>query len=188
MRIITGKYKGKRLNAPKDNKVRPTTDKVKEAIFSSVENYVCIEDAVVADLFAGTGNLGLEALSRNAKLVYFSDNNGESIRLIKENVNICEGSYKNAKIFHCDYSKAIDKIKREENLCDLILVDPPYHLNVHENVIEILSETKVLAAEGVVVVEHSKDTILGEKIGKFHMFKQKKYGIINISLYKICEE
>ena len=88
MRIIAGELKGRRLHTPDDDRVRPTTDKVKEAVFSMIAPWLC--ESVVADLFAGTGNLGLEAVSRGASRVYFVDKDRRSIALIRENVSYCK--------------------------------------------------------------------------------------------------
>ncbi len=183
MRIIAGHYKGKRLNAPKDNKVRPTTDKVKEALFSMADSYADIEDGIVADLFAGTGNLGIEAISRGSKLVFFGDINGESIKLIKENLEICKGASEKAKVYHGDYKRTLEKIKNESLKCDLFFVDPPYFVEIQEEVVEKISELALLSDDGVIFVEHSKNLIMSEKIGDYTKFKEKKYGIINISVY-----
>ena len=96
MRIIAGEYKGRRITAPEDTSVRPTTGKVKEAIFAMLMND--IYDAVTVDLFAGTGNLGLEALSRGARKCYFGDNSRDSLRLIKENIAHCRAEDKSVVI------------------------------------------------------------------------------------------
>ncbi|MDD3169680.1 MAG: RsmD family RNA methyltransferase, partial [Eubacteriales bacterium] len=87
MRIIAGDFKGKRLFTPKDSKIRPTTDKVKESIFNMIAPY--LEDAVAIDLFSGTGNLGLEAISRGAKRCYFGDKSRESMELTRQNIAHC---------------------------------------------------------------------------------------------------
>ncbi len=184
MRIIAGYYKAKRLNAPKDNKVRPTTDKVKEALYSMAESYTYIEDGIVADLFAGTGNLGIEAISRGARTVFFGDTNGESIRLVKENLEICKGASAKARVYHGDYKRTLEKIKDEELKCDIFFVDPPYNVEIQEEVVENISELDLLSEEGVIFVEHSKNLKLNEKIGSYTKFKEKKYGIISISVYR----
>ena len=88
MRIISGKLKGRRLNTPADQRIRPTTDKVKEAVFSMINGWID-EDSICIDLFSGTGNLGLEAISRGAKTVYFCDNHRESTSLTKSNIRHC---------------------------------------------------------------------------------------------------
>ena len=184
MRIIAGNYKGKRLNPPKDNRVRPTTDRVKEAIFSMVESYVEIEGSIVCDLFAGTGNLGIEAISRGAEMTYFSDTSGDSIGLVKENLGICTGSSRNAKILHGDYTRVLEKLKDEKIKCDVFFVDPPYYLEIQEEAVKKISDIDLLTDEGIIFVEHSKDMKTSEKIGNFTKFKEKKYGIINVTLYK----
>ncbi len=184
MRIIAGEYRGKRLNVPKDNNVRPTTDKVKEAVFSILESYVDIEEAVIGDLFAGTGNLGLEAISRGASFAYLSDNNGESIKLIKENIGICKGASEYIDVSHGSYKRALEKILKDEKKGDVFFVDPPYHLKIQKKVLEEISEMDLLSDEGIVFVEHDKNIELDEKIGTLTKFKEKKYGIIHISVFK----
>lgn len=120
MRIIAGEYKGRRITAPEDTNVRPTTGKVKEAIFAMLMND--IYDAVTVDLFAGTGNLGLEALSRGARKCYFGDNSRDSLRLIKENIAHCRAEDKSVVIAG-SYEKVLDRINEK---ADIVLLDPPY--------------------------------------------------------------
>lgn len=110
MRIITGEYRGRRLETPIGYDVRPTTDKVKEAVFNLLMNEIW--DSVVVDLFAGTGNLGLEALSRGAKRCYFCDNSRESLKLIKTNIEKCRAQDKSI-VLAGDYMKALSRIREK---------------------------------------------------------------------------
>lgn len=181
MRIITGSLKGRRLESPKNDKIRPTSDKVKEAIFSMLfdEFY----DKAVCDLFAGTGSLGLEALSRGARKCYFADYSKESLSLLKRNIEYCKlGS--EAVILAGDYSTALHRIK--ERLA-VIFLDPPYEGGLMIDAIKTVSELSLLEEEGTIVAEHSIFEELPEKIGKYERVKQKTYGKIAISIYRyIC--
>ena len=126
MRIIAGDYKGRRLYTPEDRRIRPTADKVKEALFSIIGDD--IDEAVVCDLFSGTGNLGLEALSRGADKCYFGDNSADSIRLIKENIEMCRaGEY--SEVIHGDFKKTLSMINEKVNV---FFLDPPYYKDLWE--------------------------------------------------------
>ncbi|MEG0291433.1 MAG: 16S rRNA (guanine(966)-N(2))-methyltransferase RsmD [Anaerovoracaceae bacterium] len=177
MRIIAGDFKGRKLESPLDKKVRPTTDKVKEAMFSILMNDTY--DRVFCDLFAGTGNLGLEALSRGAKFCYFGDSANESIRIIKSNVTYCKANDL-AKIIHGDYTRILGNIGEK---VDIFLVDPPYNKGLISLVLEKIEELDLLAEDGKIVVEHPKEDVLPDEIGKFKKTKEKKYGRVVLSIY-----
>ena len=177
MRIIAGFYKGRRLYTPNDRNIRPTTDKVKEAIFSMIAPN--IEDAVAVDLFAGTGNLGLEALSRGAAHCYFGDNSRESINLIKQNIVYCNASNVST-IYAGDYAKVLEKIKQK---ADVIFLDPPYREGLMLDCLSKITELDLLAEDGIIIAEHGAKEDLPEKIYGLVKQKEKKYGTITISIY-----
>lgn len=177
MRIIAGAHKGRKLNAPRDYQVRPTADKVKEALFSIIQNHV--PGSVVCDLFAGTGTLGLEALSRGARKCYFGDHAGESIKLVRDNVKLC-GEGRNAVITHGDYQRTLDNIDEE---VDVFLLDPPYDKQLLEQAIEEVSERQLLAQGGIVVAEHSRDHMLPDTLGRLEKKKEKRYGTVVLSIF-----
>lgn len=179
MRIIAGDYKGRQLASPSDDKVRPTTDKVKEAIFSSIAPY--IEDAIVIDLFAGTGNLGLEALSRGAAKVYFGDNSRGSISLIRKNIAACKAEDRAVVLFG-DYAHVLSKIKEK---ADIIFIDPPYEKGLIEGCFARIQENALLAEDGIIVTEHDKRENLPEAMAGFHKIKEKRYSRITISTYAL---
>jgi 16S rRNA (guanine(966)-N(2))-methyltransferase RsmD len=181
LRIISGKLKGRRLNTPRDNKIRPTTDKVKESIFSMVMPY--IQDAVVIDLFAGTGNLGLEAISRGAKHCYFGDKARESLQLTKENIRYC-GVEDQATLISGEFDRVLERIHEK---ADLILLDPPYKAGLIENCLSKIEELGLLSEEGIVVIERGKREILEDEIGTFTKIKDKRYGTILVSLFVITK-
>ncbi len=179
MRIITGEYRGRRLVTPKTYDIRPTSDKVKEAVFSMLIPYLN-DESVCLDLFAGTGNLGLEALSRGAKRVYFSDSSRDSIKLIKENIKIC-GAEDEAIILSGDFKSNIRRIKEK---LDIIFLDPPYASDYYLTALQIISEAGVLSENGCIVCEHADRDEMPEEAFGFKMVKDKSYGQIGVSIYE----
>ncbi|MCI8631293.1 MAG: 16S rRNA (guanine(966)-N(2))-methyltransferase RsmD [Firmicutes bacterium] len=177
MRIITGEYKGRRLESPKDRSIRPTTDKVKEAIFSIIA--FDIPDAVCVDLFAGTGNLGLEALSRGAARCYFGDKSRESIAIVRKNINMC-GAQDKSIIMAGEYQKVLASLREK---ADIFFLDPPYKDGFTEDCISLIAENDLLAEDGIIIAEHSKDEKLPDEIAGFTKIKERKYGAIIISIY-----
>lgn len=177
MRIITGDYKGRRLYVPKDKYIRPTTDKVKEAIFSILASQVY--DSTVLDLFAGTGNLGLEALSRGAAHCYFGDHSRTSLRLINENIEYCRAREKST-VIPGDFKKVISMVKEP---CDIIFLDPPYQQNMTLDCFQYIEDADILSDDGIIIAEHGKKELLPDQIGSFQKVKERKYGTIVISMY-----
>ena len=183
MRIISGKLKGRRLTTPADQRIRPTTDKVKEAIFSMIQGWID-EDSVCIDLFSGTGNLGLEAISRGAKTVYFCDNHRESLNLTKTNVRHCQVEDQ-AILMLGDYTVNLEKIRQK---ADVIFLDPPYHQKLVPDCLKRIAECGVLAPWGIVVAEHLADDPLPQEICGLNVIKERKYGTILVTVYGYPEE
>jgi len=177
MRIIAGEFKGRKLNTPKDDAVRPTTDKVKEALFSIIQDH--LDGAEVCDLFAGTGNLGLEAISRGACKCWFGDHAGSSIRIISENIALCRAEDR-AEIVQGDYAKVLDRIREP---IDVFLLDPPYHRELLEKSIEMISSKDLLADGGIIVTEHHREKNMPDTIGRFEKIKEKRYGRVVLTIY-----
>ena len=178
MRIITGDYRGRRLETPAGYEVRPTTDKVKEAIFNLLMHDIW--DSVVVDLFAGTGNLGLEALSRGAKRCYFCDCARESLKLTKTNIAKC-GAQDKSIVIAGDYSKALSKIREK---VQVFLLDPPYKDGLYEKCLAQIEELDLLAEEGVIIAEHGERDFVPEQVGSLVKVKERKYGKITVSIYR----
>ena len=177
MRIIAGTIKGRKLFSPKGHDVRPTTDKVKEALFSVIQAY--IPDANVCDLFAGTGNLGLEALSRGAKHCWFGDHAGDSIKLIEDNIAHC-GMESCSTVIHGGYSIVLSSIREK---IDIFFLDPPYRGNMINRVVNLIREKSLLAEGGIIVVEHHRGDVFPEELSGFRKVKEKKYGRVVLSIY-----
>ena len=141
MRVISGNNKGKRLYAPKDMSVRPTSDKIKEAIFNML-GYID-EGSIVLDLFSGTGNVGIEFLCRGAGVCHFVDISHKSAGFIKKNILSC-GLDGKSKVYVNDYEKAITFFYRNNMKFDYIFADAPYHLNCADKVINLVTDRCLL--------------------------------------------
>ena len=172
MRIISGKYKGKKLNGFNIEGTRPTMDRVKESLFGMIQTY--IPDSIVLDLFAGSGALGLEAVSNGAKECYLIDNNVEAIKTIKENSQNFE---EQLNIIHIDYKKFL---KTTNKRFDIIFLDPPYKEKQLDTSLRIIEERGLLNENGIVICEYE----IGEPHTNLELIKEKSYGPKKIKIYK----
>lgn len=154
MRIITGKAKGLKLKTPTGQATRPTSDRVKESLFSVLNGMInFFEVEKVLDIFAGTGALGLESLSRGARQAMFID---LATELVSENVR--RAKFEDVvKIFRGDFEKFLVKLSRQSQQFDLIFSDPPYHKKLSQKSLELTAELNLLSAEGFLVIEHGAD-------------------------------
>lgn len=171
MRIIAGKFKGKKLGEFEIDGTRPTTDLVREAMFDKIG--FNIVDATFLDLFAGTGACGIEALSRGAKFCYFVDMAQEAIKLVTKNVKSI--SVENYEIIKNDYQSALGLFAKNSTMFDIVFLDPPYKSNFAEDAIKIIFDKELLAPNGLIVWEHDK-TKLDYVAKNFADCKTKKYG------------
>ncbi len=176
MRVITGSARGRKLKAPEGYDVRPTSDGVKEAIFSAIQFE--IEGRTVLDLFAGSGQLGIEAISRGAKKAVFVDSSQTSIKLIKENVEHV-GFEKQAEIINMP-NTAFLRTTRET--FDIALLDPPYDRKLIQKSLPAL--TSIMSDEGVIVCEHEIECRLPEEVNGFVIVKSKKHGKTGLTIYR----
>ena len=176
MRVISGKYKGKNLIGFNIDGTRPTMDRVKESLFGIIQNY--IKDSIVLDLFAGSGSLGIEALSNGANECYFFDNNIELINIIKKNVsNMSEKIH----IMKSDYKNALEILKNSNIKFDIIFLDPPYKFNLINDCLNKIYEYNLLNKDGIIVCEYESEDI---NTDNFELIKEKNYGSKNIQIYK----
>ena len=189
MRVIAGVARSRRLKSVRGQQVRPTSDRVKESVFAIIGNKIV--DARVLDLFAGTGNLGIEALSRGAKFAVFVDNDSRSIRVIKENL-VSLGFIEIAEVVLGELPLALKKIKRsevrgqrsEETKFDLVFLDPLYLKDYEIKTVQALVENELLNPKAVVVIEHHKKTELPEEIQHLKKVRQQKYGDTVVTFYQ----
>ena len=173
MRIIAGKYRGKKLNEFSLSSTKPTLDRVKEALFSSIQ--FDLIDARVLDLFAGTGALGIESLSRGAQSVDFVDANIEAIKIIKQNLQGINCKY---TINKSDYMSYLKQAKLDGKQYDIVLLDPPFDSNFGINAIEYILTNNLLSDNGIIMYERLYKPF--ELDIKGYSFNQKKYGTVGI--------
>ena len=177
MRVIAGKYKGRRLVSPADSSIRPTGDKVKGALFSVIAEKV--PGGRILDLFSGTGNLGIEALSRGASSCVFADRSPAGIRIIKENIAHCRIE-EEVRVYPGDFRKVL---MNQRKPFDVILLDPPYDAGAMDECFRIIREQELLAEGGIIVAEHGKREELPERFHGFTKEKDRKYGVAVLSIY-----
>ena len=181
MRITGGQVKGRLLASPKGLNIRPTTDKVREAIFNIIGQDLSGQN--ILDLFAGTGSFGLEALSRGAKRALFIDNFKKSINLIKKNRDLCNFE-DSVVILRGDLKKGIHKFRPFlKDYFDLAFLDPPYRKNLVPLLLKELSGGNILSTGSRVIAESSKTEMLPASIGLLEMVDIRLYGDTRISIY-----
>ena len=182
MRIISGKFKGKKLYLPKDKQTRPLKDLVKESIFNllfhSQKIYVDIKNSSVLDLFSGSGSFGLECISRGSENVFFFEKYSKALQILKKNLNSIEGN-KKCKIFENDCFTFFNSEKEMNLKFDIIFIDPPYkELKINE-LLERIIEKKVLKKNGIIIIHrHKRDKI--EITKKIKILDIRNYGLSKV--------
>ncbi|MCX8116532.1 MAG: 16S rRNA (guanine(966)-N(2))-methyltransferase RsmD [Desulfobacterota bacterium] len=180
MRVISGSSKGRRLVAPRGQGLRPTSDRVKECLFNLIGE---VEGRVVLDLFAGTGSLGIEALSRGAKRAVFVERAREALRRMKQNLSQC-GMEDRAEILPKEVGRAIGLLGRRGETFDLILMDPPYEEGWIRHTFEKLKRHPIHRSGALLVIEHSRREPLPEETGGWGLLKQREVGDTVISILR----
>lgn len=175
MRVITGKYKGRSLVAPQGD-TRPTLDRMKETLFNILSDR--INESVVLDLFAGSGQLAIECLSRGAKRVILCDNSKSAVAAIKTNF---EKLGEKPELLFCDYKYCLSQLDCK---FDLVFVDPPYQSGYYEDVLDTISKRDLLFDNGVIICEHLAEMVLPEHIGCLSVFDSRKIGTVKFDFYK----
>ena len=181
MRVITGKARGVQLKTPDGMLTRPTTDRVKEALFSII--HFDIPGAKVLDLFGGTGQLGIEALSRGAKKAVFVDAQENACKLIKENLNRTK-LQQDGQVIRSDYLQYLDRCRER---FDIILLDPPYADVFLENALKKITEIDILESNGIIVTERPLEKELPWNFEGFTRSKDYKYGKTLLAIYRKAE-
>ncbi|MCM1544427.1 MAG: 16S rRNA (guanine(966)-N(2))-methyltransferase RsmD [Ruminococcus sp.] len=177
MRVITGSARGRRLITLEGDDVRPTTDKVKEALFSIIQFE--LEGRRVLDLFAGSGQLGIEALSRGAKSAVFVDKSKKSIEIVKTNLSTT-GLGKNASVINSD---SLSFLKTRLDKFDIAFLDPPYSKGILQQALELIPN--VMSESGIVICESPKGEALPESIGNSAAAKKYSYGKMALTIYRM---
>lgn len=174
MRVISGKYKGLEIKGYDIDGTRATMDRVKESLFASIQRYV--KGSICLDLFAGSGSLGIEAISMGASECYFVDNNKVAINVLKNNldrIKVTEKYY----LINKDYIQALKSFNIK---FDIIFLDPPYHLNMMNNAIDKIISYDLLNDGGLLICEYEGGSINCD----LELIKTKRYGSKNISIYR----
>jgi 16S rRNA (guanine(966)-N(2))-methyltransferase RsmD len=183
MRIIAGKYRSRLIYSPRGVELRPTADRVKESLFGILG--AAMIDKAVLDLYSGTGNLGIEALSRGAASCVFVDNNPRCVSAIKQNLralNIDEGT----EVILKDVSRYIKEATAKGARFDIIFLDPPYYKDTVKKSLLLLDYYNIITNHSIIVAEHYKrDELPGEEeLKSLKLFRQEKYGGTFLSFYK----
>lgn len=181
VRVVSGQYKGLHLKAVPGKSTRPTTDKVKEAIFNMIGPY--FDGGFALDLFAGSGGLGIEALSRGVEKAIFVDRDSKAVHTVHENLRICKIE-EGIEVYRNDAERALKAIIKRELIFDYIFLDPPYKKQQLVKLLEMMSAATLLQQEGVIVCEHGSDIHLPVQCGAFEQVKYESYGIIAVSIYR----
>ena len=179
MRIISGKYKGRVLEGYEIDGTRPTQDRVKESLFAMIQEDIV--DANCLDLFTGTGNLGIEALSNGASSCYFVDHNSKCIDVLTKNLRNIDHQFYH--IFCLDYNSALDKFIKDNIKFDIIFLDPPYHLDCLDEILKKIEKYDLLNEDGIVICEYEFENFSGDYFG-LELEKARKYGYKNIRIYR----
>jgi 16S rRNA (guanine(966)-N(2))-methyltransferase RsmD len=182
VRVIAGSAKGRRLATIRALALRPTADRVREALFNILG--VRIEGAAILDLFAGSGAVGLEALSRGARQAMFVEVHEPACRLIEKNLRLC-GLYAQATVWCDGVPKVLTVLKRRGRTFDLIFLDPPYRSTLAEDTLQLLGDGRLLSAAGQVIAEHFFKRELSERFGGLRRVRMARSGDVALSFYRV---
>ncbi|MEZ2656578.1 16S rRNA (guanine(966)-N(2))-methyltransferase RsmD [Aneurinibacillus aneurinilyticus] len=181
MRVVAGSKKGHPLQAVPGKGTRPTVDKVKESIFNMIGPY--FDGGLVLDLYAGTGGLGIEALSRGAEKCIFVDANRKAIGIVQQNLSSTEMNEK-AEVYRNDANRALNALKKRELMFNIVFLDPPYAEQKIESQIAIMVDHGLLAPNAMIVAEHDVKDELCNQIGSVDKIREVTYGQTMITVYR----
>lgn len=180
IRIIAGERKGRRIQAPENLPVRPTTDFAKEALFNILSNYFDFDECTVLDLFAGTGNISYEFASRGARFITAVDNNIQCVQFIQKTAALL--TFQQITVVHAD---AITFLKKQTTQWDIIFSDPPFDFNETIQIPDIVFKNNLLTPSGMLIIEHSASTNLSNHP---QCFDTRKYGSLFFSFFSSIHE
>lgn len=183
MRVIAGSAGRIKLNAPKGLDTRPTTDRIKETLFNIINTDVY--NVKFLDLFAGSGAIGIEALSRGAKFAVFVDNDKRAINCIKDNLKVTKLE-KVGRVVFSPVKKAISFLEQDKLVFDIVFIDPPYNKDYEKDILMLLRNSLIINSDTIIIVESSIETKFNylEEIG-FELYKYKEYGSCKHSFIKL---
>lgn len=174
MRVITGSARGRKLKTPENYDIRPTTDNVKESVFNIIQ--FDIEGRRVLDLFAGTGQLGIECLSRGASSAVFVDQSREAVKIVKENLKACGLSGTVVQADAMSFLRTCGKF-------DIIFVDPPYDSDLYESVLNTVNSIDILSDGGIIICESRRERALPEMTAPYKKRREYTYGKVKLCIY-----
>lgn len=182
MRITGGEYRGRTIHSGKSRDIRPATDRVRETVFAILPQYVDFPEITVADLYAGTGSLGFECLSRGSKFVTFVDSSREGIKLLKRTADELKCHDR------CDilYSTVERYIKNPGTTCELVFADPPYAIKGLEQLPGEIARSAIAANHTILLIEHNKQTLFPDD-NMYSIFRQKVFGNTIVSFFQISK-
>lgn len=183
MRVIAGKYRSIKLNALDNMNTRPTTDKVKESLFNMLD---CDNNSVL-DLFAGSGALGIESLSRGASDVTFIDGSKDAIKVIYSNLEKCRIDEKQYEVYRNDFKRAIKILSKKEKKFDMIFLDPPYNKGLIDISLQLIEQFNICNDGSIIVCEKSTEEKSSFSHKNYQIIKEKQYGITDIVIYEFKE-
>ncbi|MET4559315.1 16S rRNA (guanine(966)-N(2))-methyltransferase RsmD [Lysinibacillus parviboronicapiens] len=185
MRVVAGERKGMPLKAIAGNTTRPTTDKVKESIFNIIGPF--FDGGIALDLFAGSGGLGIEALSRGAEQAVFIEKDVKAFQVLQENIKKCR--YEDyAELFRIDAKRAVKALLKRDLSFKLVFLDPPYHHKEYYDLVQVLVDNEKVQRDGIILCEHAKEVALPHSFGAFILQRQEIYGGTIISVYRCAGE
>jgi 16S rRNA (guanine(966)-N(2))-methyltransferase RsmD len=183
MRVIGGKYGSRRLKSPGKLQLRPTSDRLRETLFNVLGPEVA--DSLFIDLYAGTGAIGIEAMSRGAREAIFVESHPATARLVRENLTSLE--INGAEVIHEDVLRALEKIAQRRLVADFIFLDPPYDRTEERlEVLEFLDGSHLVAPYGIVIVEHSVKTDLPDRFDRLELVRLLEQGDAALSFYRLA--
>ena len=182
MRVFGGTLRGRRLQTCRVASLRPTSEKIREAIFNILDPLLA--EGSVLDLFAGTGSLGIEALSRGMERAVFVEQNAVVVSFLKKNISYCHVEDK-SEIIRLPVSKGIKILKSRNEKFALIFLDPPYQEKLAGKTLWEISEAQLITQDGLVIAEHSSKEILEESYGRLKMNDQRTYGQTLVSFFSL---
>lgn len=180
MRVVAGEAKGRPLKAVPGNGTRPTTDKVKEAIFSMIGPF--FDGGIALDLFAGTGGLAIESLSRGAERAIFVDADAKSIEVVRANLK-ATGFEKQAEVYRNDAERALKALAKRDATFDLVFLDPPYRMKNGDELLLRMEQSDLLQPGAVIVLEYESSYEYPEAFGSFSLRRKAVYGETAVSIY-----
>lgn len=187
MRVIAGKYRSRPLRSLRGMDIRPTSDRLRETLFNvlTAGNPAALEGSVWLDLFAGTGAVGIEALSRGAKQVCFVESSAKAAEVIHQNLRSL-GIESGYKLFHDELPRAFWRMEREHLAADVVFIDPPYRMkDAYLETLQALADSPVVWAMSMVIAEHEKKFDPGEEFGPLRRFRKLVQGDAALSFYRM---